>query len=411
MIHRSGSGSNVHLSVHFVMSVQRRPGNERFCTKLAMIRPLARVISFVNDQRGMLGERFSTRVAAVRFLPCMSPFVNDQGAPLAKSFAADVADQQLLPAVKTEMILERSLGRHRFPAKMAGVLVLAHMGLHVEHQRILVHERLPAKFALMLHRFEVWVVKLQMLYEAVIVRERLVAILADVLLGAVLHVHVTVQLGVCEESFLADLAIPRVLFEMAPLMDGQLERLNERVAAHVAHEVLLPRVDSPVDGQSVAPFERLSTNVTLVRSSVAVRHKMAFVQILRSEKLPAYLTLIERLRRRIPLPRCSRVVLFQRPFAFLLVRGYNVAIAYFFDIDETLRILVEFPLIRRRSILFFQDRKYYHRFFRDHIFYRWFDPRNRWRSAKKMKKKSVVNSDSLFYWFRSNDNFRFFFLL
>lgn len=28
-----------------------------------------------------------------------------------------------------------------------------------------------------------------------------------------------------------------------------------------------------------------------------------------------------------------------------------------------------------------------------------------------MKKKSVVNSDSLFYWFRSNDNFRFFFFI
>lgn len=357
MIHRSGI--NVHLSVHFVMSVQRRPGNERFCTKLAMIRPLARVISLVNDQRGMLGERFPTRVATIRFLPCMSPFVNDQSAPLAKSFAADVADQQLLPAVETEMILERSLGGHRFSAKMAGVLVLAHMGLHVEHQRILVYERFPAEFALVLHRFEVRVVKLEMLHEAVIIRERLVAILAHVLLGAVLHVHVTVELGVGEESFLADLAIPRVLFEMAPLMDGQLERLNERVAAHVAHEVLLPCVDSSVDGQSVAPFERFPTNVTLIRSSVAVRHKMALVQILRPEKLPAYFTLIERLSRGIPLPSRSRV-LFQRPFTLLPIRGYELRVA-FFNFDETLRILVEFPLIRRfQSILFFHDRKYYH---------------------------------------------------
>lgn len=254
------------------MSVQRRSGNERFRTKLAMIRPLARVITFVNDQRGMLGERFSTRVAAVRFLPCVSPFVNDQRAPLAKSFAADVADQQFLPAVKTEVILERSLRGHRFPAKMAGVLVLAHVGLHVEHQRVLVDERLPAKLALMLHRFEVRVVKLEMFHEAVIIGERFVAILTHVLLCTVLHVHVTVKLGVGEESLLADLAIPRVLLEMAPLMDGELERLDERVAAHVAHEVLLPRVDPPVDGQCVAPFERFATNVALVRPGVAVRH-------------------------------------------------------------------------------------------------------------------------------------------
>ena len=116
---------------------------------------------------------------------------------------------------------------------------------------------------------------------------------------------------------------------------------------------------------------------------------MPLVQILRPEKLPAYLTLIERLRRVIPLPR--RVLPRRSPFPPLLLQA-RVS----FNVGETLRISIESSNLIRRSILLFQDRKYYHRFFRDHIFYRWFDPRNRWGSAKKMKKKTAVNSDSLF---------------
>ena len=140
----------------------------------------------------MLRERFPARVAGVRFLAGVGSLVNDQGAPLAKSFAAHVADQQLLAAVQTKMILKGSLGRHGFTAQVAVVLVLAHVGLHVEHQRVLVHERLAAEFALVLHWLEVRIVHLQMLHQSVIVRERFVARVANVLLRAVLHVHVTV---------------------------------------------------------------------------------------------------------------------------------------------------------------------------------------------------------------------------
>ena len=43
LIHR-----DVHR-VHFVVRVQRRSGNERFAADLALVRPLARVISFVNN--------------------------------------------------------------------------------------------------------------------------------------------------------------------------------------------------------------------------------------------------------------------------------------------------------------------------------------------------------------------------
>ena len=90
------------------------------------------------------------------------------------------------------MILKGSFGRHGFTTKVAIVFILAHVRLDVEHQRVLVHERLAAEFTLVLHRLEVRVVHLQMLHQGVIVRERFVARVANVLLRAVLHVHVTV---------------------------------------------------------------------------------------------------------------------------------------------------------------------------------------------------------------------------
>ena len=123
----------------------------------------------------------------------MGPFVNHQGTPLAERLAADVADQQLLATVQPQVVLKRTLGRHRFTRKGAVVLILAHVGLDVEHQRILVDERLAAELALVLHRLEVRVVHLEVLHQGMIIREGLIARVADVLLGAVLHVHVAVE--------------------------------------------------------------------------------------------------------------------------------------------------------------------------------------------------------------------------
>lgn len=181
---------------------------------------------------------------------------------------------------------------------MTLVFVLAHVGLHVQHQGILVNESLAAELALMLHRLEVWIVDHQMLHQSVIIRERFVARMTYVFLGAVLHVHVTVELRVREESFLAHLAVPGVFIEMPSVMGGQLKGLNERVSANVADEILLVGMDPTMNGQGVGPLEGLAADVALVRTSVAVRDQVSFVQILRSEELLAIFALIERLNRR-----------------------------------------------------------------------------------------------------------------
>lgn len=147
----------------------------------------------------------------------------------------------------------------------------------------------------MLHGLEVGVVHPEMLHQGVVIGEGLVAGVADVLLGAMLHVHVTVQLGVGEESFVAELAVPGVLVEVAPLVDGQLEGLHKRVTANVANEISLVGVDPLVNGQSVGPLEGLPADVALIRTRVAVRHQVTLVKVLRSEKLGTHFTLIKRL--------------------------------------------------------------------------------------------------------------------
>lgn len=202
---------------------------------------------------------------------------------------------------------------------MALLSVLSHVALHVKHQRVLVDERLAAELALVLHGLEVRIVDHQMLHQSVIVRERLVTVMADVFLGVVLRVHVAVQLGVAEESFLTNLAVPGVLVEMASLVGGQLEGLHERVAANVADEIPLPRVDLPVHCQRAGPFEVFPADVALEGAGVAVRNQMVLVEVLRPEKLATGFTLVIRLRRRL-LIRRRRILSGNRLTCFVLVQ-------------------------------------------------------------------------------------------
>lgn len=125
-------------------------------------------------------------------------------------------------------------------------------------------------------------------------------------------------------------------------MGGQLESLNERVPAHVAHEVPLPSVDPSVNGQRVGPLERLLADVALIRPSVAVRHSVAFVQISRPEKLSTHFTLIERLRQGIRM-----LLLVSRHFLRVVFgQALNLGAA-------NIPSRVFFTLVRRRIILFF----------------------------------------------------------
>lgn len=93
--------------VHFDVRVQARPGDELLAAVVALVRPLPRVVAFVNDHARVLRERFPASVAGVRFLAGVSPLVNHQRAPLDERLPADIADQQLLAAVQSQMILQR----------------------------------------------------------------------------------------------------------------------------------------------------------------------------------------------------------------------------------------------------------------------------------------------------------------
>lgn len=79
-----------------------------------------------------------------------------------------------------------------------------------------------------------------------VVGERLVADSTHMLLGAMLYVHVPVELGIREKTLIADLAVPRVLLEMTPMVSGQLRSLNKCSTAHVTNKVLLVSVNSLV---------------------------------------------------------------------------------------------------------------------------------------------------------------------
>jgi hypothetical protein len=220
----------------------------------------------------MLRERFPAGVARVRLLAGVSPFVHDQRGSLVKGLAAHVADQGLLATVQAQVVLKGSLRGDGLAAQVTVVFVLACVRFDVHHERILISERLAAKLTLMLHRLEVRIVNLHVPYQSVIVGERLVADSAHVLLGAVLHVHVPMQFGIREEALVAYVAMPRVLLKVTSMMGGQLRGLHKRATAHVANEVLLVGVDSPMHCQSVGPLEGLAANVALIRPSVTVRY-------------------------------------------------------------------------------------------------------------------------------------------
>jgi len=87
----------------------------------------------------------------------------------------------------------------------------------------------------------------------------------------------------------------RVLLEVTSMMSSQLGGLHESTTAHVANEVLLVGVDTPVHCQSVGPLEGFAANVALIRPSVAVRYQMTLEQILRSEQFHTYVALVKRL--------------------------------------------------------------------------------------------------------------------
>lgn len=251
------------------------------------------MVSFVYDERRVLREGLAASVTGVRLFTGVRPLVHHQRGFLAEGLAADVADQRFLAAVEAQVILQRAFGRDGLAAQLTVVFILAGVRFYMHHQGVLVGEHLAAELALVLHRLEVRVVDLEVAHQGMIVGELLVTGGAHVLFGTVFHVHVTVQLGVREEALVADITVPRVLLEVTSMVSGQLRGLDERAAAHVADEVPLVSVDPPVHRQSVRPLEGLVADVALIRTRIAVCDQVSLEQILRPEKLRAYVALVK----------------------------------------------------------------------------------------------------------------------
>lgn len=154
----------------------------------------------------MLSKFFLANITGVWPLSGVHALVHNQSCPFVECFVTNVTFQCLFAAVQLQVILKGSLGRHALAAQGTLVLVLAYVGLYMHYQGVFVGKCLSAKFALMLDGFVVWIVHLDVPRQGVLVGAGFVASLTDVLLGAVLHVHMAVQLCIGEEALLANLA-------------------------------------------------------------------------------------------------------------------------------------------------------------------------------------------------------------
>ena len=103
---------------------------------------------------------------------------------------------------------------------MTVVFVLAGVRLDMDDQRVLVSKYLAAELTLVLHRFEVRIMNFQVPRQGVIIGKRLVASSTYVFLGAMFHIHVSVELGVREEALVANLTVYCILFEMTLVMSS-----------------------------------------------------------------------------------------------------------------------------------------------------------------------------------------------
>jgi len=90
----------------------------------------------------------------------------------------------------------------------------------VNYQRVLVSEYLAAELTLVLHRFEVRIMNFQVPRQGMIIGKRFVASSTYVFLGAMLHIHVSMELGIREEALLANLTVCRILFEVTLVMSS-----------------------------------------------------------------------------------------------------------------------------------------------------------------------------------------------
>ena len=97
------------------------------------------------------------------------------------------------------------------------------------------------------------------------------------------------SLGVREESFLAHLAVSRVLLEMAPFGGWSAGRPAQTRGRKRRRRSSSRGCGSACGRLGCCPLEGLAADVALIRASVAVRDQVALVEVLCSEKFRATL--------------------------------------------------------------------------------------------------------------------------
>lgn len=231
------------------MFLEEAAGDESLAAVQALIRPLARMISQMQNKRGPLGEPSSALRATVRFLAGVYPPMNGQVLLTGELFLAEVAFGDLLVSVAPPVDHQPPVGREHGSAQVAEMrllLIYAVPLLQVPLEEHLPREPLQAYRARVFptlvlgrpRRQRIGVVESQMIREILLVRVGLLAVLAAVQLLPRVNVNVLQVFRPEEKPFLALLALERIVFGVSTAVALQIRFLVRPVVAQVAGEPL-----------------------------------------------------------------------------------------------------------------------------------------------------------------------------
>lgn len=222
------------------MLLQETPGDEPFTAIWTLIRPLSRMISEMQDQRGPLRKSFTALLTHVRFFARMNPPVNPEIFFARKFLLAEIALRYLLVYVPPPVHHQPSLRGENGAAEIAQMFRLfAHsvQPSHVPLQQYLLRVSLQANRAHVLpdrrqvSGQRVRVLTFEMHRQILLVRIRLFAMLALEELYSRVNVHVFHVLCLQNESFVAVLAPEAVVLRVPSTMTIEIGLLIRRVIA------------------------------------------------------------------------------------------------------------------------------------------------------------------------------------
>lgn len=267
------------LLVRSAMPFEKGVGDETLAAIRAPIRPLARVVTRVKDQRRPLREASVALRTHVRLLARVRSLVDAEVLLAGEFLVARVAPEDPLARVTALVHRQPPHGRQLRAAQVAqvlgrGVARESMLILHVPPQQPLVHESLRAERArvlrprvlrgrrsaagrLLLAR----VLRRQVYRQILLVEVAPVTVLAAIQVLVGVHVPVLEILGLVEEALVARLAPEGVVLRVPSTMALQIGLLIGAVPAELAGEHLQPGVDQFVAGYVHRAAKRLAALV------------------------------------------------------------------------------------------------------------------------------------------------------